>query len=153
MRKAMIIGLALLCVGALSAQKALAAAPVLRQGCVINGWVVSGGTNTPFSGVIQESSVLQTATTGSVLSGKEVVNVGGLEVCAYTVDGTLTNPFTINPDGSGSEVVNYKPAAGNPAGCIPVPFIAHSQNVGTTTANHFVATDPGFTAAGTCTYQ
>jgi hypothetical protein len=153
MRKVAIIGLVLLGVGAVSAQKALAAAPVFREGCTISGWVVSGATNTPFAGIIQLNAVYTSATTGNTLGGKEVVNVGGAVVCTYTVDGTVPNPFTLNADGSGSETTNYKPAASNPAGCIPAPFTAHSQNVGTTTTNYFVATDPGLTASGTCTYQ
>jgi hypothetical protein len=149
MRRIAIFGLALALMGLLGAQQVQAAAPTFKQGCVVHGWF----GNTPFDAITVATLQYQNATTGSVLSGKVVQNIGGAEVCTYTIVAGTGSVFLLNSDGTTAFTETWAPVAGNPAGCFTTNFVTHSQGVITTSGGYSVLTDVGDTGSGTCSLQ
>jgi hypothetical protein len=154
MRKTLLlIGLSFICASVLPTAGANAGAPTYNEGCVVHGWIASGSTLTPFDAIIQESAQYTTATGGNVLSGEEVVNIGGERVCTYVVVSGTSSTFTVNSAGILSASVTFTPGSGNPAGCATSKFVGTSQGIISASGSNTLITTLGETGSGLCSLQ
>ena len=119
-----------------------------KQACSGRGYSVGPSGTTPLSFTVVQSVHFTGAGTQKFDALSETVNSNGT-ICLYTLDTTQASTATINPDGSGTNVVFLVGVSGNPAGCA-TSFTGHNAFVVTSTGSKFISADPWAVTDGDC---